>query len=78
VGARPDARASWVPPQSIPSRHTSGGCRTQDVTERGNSSLSDYDDRLQETQAHEEWRKWYEKFLLMVGSGSREIFRIVE
>ena len=48
------------------------------VLESTYSSLSDYDDRLQDTQAHEEWRKWYEKFLPLVESGSREIFRIVE
>ena len=48
------------------------------VLESTYSSLSEYDDRLQDTQAYEEWRKWYEKFLLLVESGSREIFRIVE
>jgi hypothetical protein len=48
------------------------------VLESTYSNLSDYDDRLQDTQAHEEWRKWYEKFILLVESGSREIFRIVD
>ena len=48
------------------------------VLESVYASLSDFDDRLQDTQAHDEWRKWYEKFLPLVDSGSREIFRIVE
>jgi hypothetical protein len=48
------------------------------VLESTYSSLSDYDGRLQDTQAHEEWRKWYDKFLPLVESGNREIFRIVE
>jgi hypothetical protein len=48
------------------------------VLESTYSSLSEYDKRLQDTQGYEEWRKWYERFLPLVESGSREIFRIVE
>ena len=48
------------------------------VMESTYSSLREYDDRLQETQGYEEWRKWYEKFMPLVESGSREIFRIVD
>lgn len=48
------------------------------VIESTYSSLSEYDDRLLDTQAHEDWRKWYERFVSLVESGSREIFRIVD
>jgi hypothetical protein len=48
------------------------------VLESSYSSLSEYDDRLQDTQANEEWRKWYEKFTTLVESGNREILRIVD
>ena len=48
------------------------------VMESTYNSLSDYDDRLQDTQGHDEWRKWYDKFIPLVDSGRREIFRIVD
>lgn len=48
------------------------------VIESTYSSLSEYDDQLLDTQANEDWRKWYEKFIPLVESGNREIFRIVD
>jgi hypothetical protein len=48
------------------------------VLESSYHSLSDYDGRLQDAQANEEWRKWYDRFLPLVESGTREIFRIVD
>jgi hypothetical protein len=48
------------------------------VIESTYSSLSDYGEILLDAQANEEWRKWYEKFVPLVESGSREIFRIVD
>ena len=48
------------------------------VVESTYSSLSDYEDRLEDTQAYNEWRNWYDKFIPLVKSGSREIFRIVD
>ncbi len=48
------------------------------VLESSYSGLSEFDERLQDTQANDEWRKWYERFVALVDSGNREIFRIVD
>ena len=42
------------------------------------SSLSDFEKQHQSAQGQAEWQKWYEKFVPLVESGRREIYRVVE
>ena len=41
-------------------------------------SLAEYEKIDSEHVASEDWKQWYQKFVLLVESGRREIFRIVE
>ena len=47
------------------------------VLESTFNTLADYERMGQETLGKEEWKAWYQKFVPLVESGHREIFRIV-
>jgi hypothetical protein len=48
------------------------------VLESTFKTLADYERMGQESMAKDEWKAWYQKFVPLVESGHREIFRIVE
>ncbi|MCH7717683.1 MAG: hypothetical protein IH876_16280 [Gemmatimonadetes bacterium] len=41
-------------------------------------SLTDFEKGLQNMLGAEEWGKWYQKFAVLLASGRREVFTIVE
>lgn len=48
------------------------------VLESTYTSLKEFEDRFQDAQGNDEWRKWYERFMPICESGEREIFRILD
>jgi hypothetical protein len=48
------------------------------VLESEYTSLSEYEDRILDTQANAEWGKWYQKFVPLIETGYREIMRVVD
>lgn len=48
------------------------------VLESSYDGLGAYEEAMTNTQGHEDWANWYEKFKPLVESGYREMFTIVE
>jgi hypothetical protein len=42
------------------------------------ASLADFDSRLPQNLASNEWQAWYTRFTAMIRGGRREIFRVVD
>lgn len=45
------------------------------IFEEGYDSLADYEQSLQQSMGKADWKKWYEKFKLLVESSHREILK---
>lgn len=48
------------------------------VLENQYDNLSDYEKKMQNGLGQQEWRDWYQKFVPLVDSASREIYTIIE
>jgi hypothetical protein len=48
------------------------------VLESTFKTLAEYERLGQESMAKDEWKAWYQKFVPLVESGHREIFRVIE
>jgi hypothetical protein len=48
------------------------------VLESQYDNLSDYEKKMQNGLGQQEWKDWYQKFVPLVDSASREIFTILE
>ncbi|MBS1516563.1 MAG: hypothetical protein JSS91_00575 [Bacteroidetes bacterium] len=48
------------------------------ILENESESLADFENELKKVFSNEEWKKWYKKFVPLVESGHRDIFRVIE
>lgn len=47
------------------------------VLETEFASLADFENRLPQNLASQEWQEWYQRLTALVRSGRREIFRVI-
>jgi len=47
------------------------------VMESSYPNLADYEKSIQTEMGNEDFRRWYQKFVLLVDSGRREMFTVV-
>ena len=55
-----------------------GGSYYTLVLETTFESLTEYEKEMQGTLGSQQWRDWYQKFVPLIDSGRREIFKIVD